>query len=109
MRVVKLGPNSVTIELEIPDCIDVVSGLSMGFDKTAEPLYSVLSSAFLTAAYAAWLLSAPDDPKTVEHMWEMWGPVDSTRAERRPVPYPGKLPKADSRMVDGREFREVAG
>lgn len=105
MRIVKLGPNSVTIELETPDCIGVVSGLYQGFDKTAEPLYSVLASAFLMAAYAAWLLAADDDPKTVEHMWEMWGPIDSMRSKRRPVPYRGKLPKADTYLVDGRVLR----
>ncbi len=43
MRIVKLGPDSVTIEMEIPDCIGVVSGLYQGFDKTAEPLYGVLA------------------------------------------------------------------
>jgi hypothetical protein len=107
MRIVKLAPNRVTIELETPDCIGLVSGLYAGEQQTGEPLYAVLGSALLAAAYAAYLLARDDDPRTVAHMWEMWAPGDSNASEPGPLPHWGALPEADTHMVDGLVFKEA--
>lgn len=95
MRLVKIAPIAVTVELSLPDCIQLYAALAHeadGMNSSDFPLCEALGNALLGFAFAARTLADDDPPQTIAKLWAAWAPYDSHAAPPRRITPPLWLP-----------------
>ena len=94
MRLLRIEPIAVAVELSLADCLCLYNALTREADRRDEcdqPLCDALASALLGHAFADFLACNPDPPRTFAHLWEAWAPHDTFHDRPRRLPAPAAL------------------
>ncbi len=92
MKIVTITPLTVSVELDIADCIALCDACMYRADDwdagNASTLLKALGMGLLGSAFAAYDADGDEHP-TIRQMWEVWAPIVCVGAHdyrRMPVP-----------------------